>query len=421
MKNDEVTSGDSCSLLEDAAGGDTGGLRIALLTAAVSWSGVEVHTLHLAEALLKKGHEVFIVELGRKMYAETSLSVTVPVIHLSLGSKHPDGTPLQALTFSRWRRIFGEIRADVAVSVKGTFLFGGLFMEAAARSCFRSFVVIEHLHAPLAPRPRFDPFRTHFGLWWYKAKLTGYLRSVFPHKVICVSNALAVTLRNDFIYPNKKLFVAHSGVDTDLFKPNMSVRRKFREAWNIPAAAFVFGTLGRLSPMKNHVQLINAFAGLCEQTKRDDMYLAIIGDGPLRSSLQAHARSRGVLGRTVFTGFSDAPQEICPGFDVFCFPSKSGESLGIALLEAMSCGCPAIASATGGIPEVLNDQRFGWLIPTGDECSLLQSMQFALAMDKDKLQEFGFHARQHIVENFNGASRWNALATFIEQDAMKIN
>jgi glycosyltransferase involved in cell wall biosynthesis len=169
--------------------------------------------------------------------------------------------------------------------------------------------------------------------------------------------------------------------------------------------------------MKNHGQLIEAFAKLYEQTGRPDIHLVIVGEGPLRPSLETLARSRGVLERIVFFGFSDAPQKICPSFDVFCFPSTSGESLGIALIEAMSCGCPAIAAATGGVPEILNDERFGWLIPSGDESALLTAMRLALELDKESLQRLGSHAREHIVKKFNGAARWSELAQFIEQDS----
>src|SRR5262245_28925658 len=160
-------------------------MRIVLLTAGSSWSGAEVHTVGLARALGERGHDVAIVELGRELYGRAPQPLPCPVIHLRPGSGTAGEVPLESLSFGAWKREFSSLRADVAISVKGTFHFGSLAMEAAARMRFPSFVAIEHYHEPLGARP------PGLGLWWYRQKLAGYLRSLFPHKVVCVSAALA--------------------------------------------------------------------------------------------------------------------------------------------------------------------------------------------------------------------------------------
>lgn len=392
-------------------------MRIVLLTAGSSWSGVEVHTVGLARALGERGHDVAIVELGRELYGRAPQPLPCPVIHLRLGPGTAGEVPLESLSFRAWKREFSSLRADVAISVKGTFLFGSLAMEAAGRLCFPCFLAIEHYHAPLGKRsPARSPGKplSSLGLWWYRQKLTGYLRSLFPHKVVCVSEALASTLRNDYGYPASKLVVAHSGVDTGVFAQSSLARGKAREAWGIPEQALVFGTLGRLSPMKNHGQLIQAFARLCEANDKADPRLVIVGEGPLRASLESLASARGVRQRVVFAGFSAEPQHVCPGFDVFCFPSTTGESLGIALLEAMSCGCPPIAAAVGGVPEILNDASLGWLIPPGDENELLSAMHAAMNLGREARQRKGAKARERVVRDFSAADRWAELVTAVE-------
>ncbi|NLC70786.1 MAG: glycosyltransferase family 4 protein [Desulfuromonadaceae bacterium] len=392
-------------------------MRIALLTAAASWSGVEVHTIQLASALKQKGHQVTIFELGRQGYTGIPLPLPCPVNQLDLGFGSRREVTLDSLSFSDWRRIFKQIQTDLAISVKGTFKFGSLAMEAAARLCFPRFLVIEHLHAPLQKITKGIHFKglvPSFNLWWYRQKFSGYLRSLFPNKVICVSKALASTLEQDYHYPQAKLAVAHSGVDTDLFVSDPVARDLAREAWGIPHKGFVFGTVGRLSPMKNHGQLIGAFSRLCRTTDRDDLWLVIVGEGPQRTSLEALSKSSSAGDRIVFAGFSAAPQKILPGFDVFCFPSTTGESLGIALLEAMSCGCPAIASAVGGVPEILNDPQLGWLIPMGDEDALMASMGLALESDSQKLQQMGASAREHVIRHFSAREKWGELVRLIE-------
>jgi glycosyltransferase involved in cell wall biosynthesis len=402
-------------------GAEIDAMRVVLLTAVNSWSGVEVHTIHLARFLKERGHDVVIVELGRRGYAEASQPSPCPVLHIDLGPDTPEGIPLESLGFGTWWRILGSLKADVAISVKGTFKFSSLAMEVACRLHFRRFMVIEHLHATLSNRAKGHIFKRlvpSLGLWRYHQKFSGYLRSVFPHKVICVSHAVADTLQNDYGYPPSKLIVAHSGVDTALFAPSPLLRNLARESWGIPETAFVFGTLGRLSPMKNHGQLINAFAQLCNCTGGRDIRLVIVGDGPLRTTLEALAQSTGMRERVVFAGFSETPQKIIPAFDVFCFPSTTGESFGIALLEAMSCECPPIASAVGGVPEIVDDPRLGWLIRSGDENDLLSAMRRAAELDAKSLQQLGANARGRVLAHFDAVDRWGKLVTVIESAAV---
>lgn len=399
-------------------------MRVLLLTSQVSWSGVEVHTVNWARALKERGHDVAIVDLGHRGFADAPQPLPCQVIHVPLGPGPSRKASLDALGFGAWRRIFSTLRADVAVAVKGTFQFGNLAMEAAGRMSFPCFLAIEHYHAPLGERlpagPSSRPFSSS-GLWWYRQRLAGFLRSLFPHKVICVSEALALTLKNDYCYPASKLVVAHSGVDTAAFAPAPSFRAKAREAWGIPEDALVFGSLGRLSPMKNHGQLISAFARLCKSDARQNIRLVIVGDGPLRTHLEAHAESLGVRQHVTFAGFSAEPQVACQGFDVFCFPSTTGESLGIALLEAMSCGCPPIASAVGGVPEILNDRSLGWLISADDEVELFSAMRAAMGLDKEALRQMGARARERVVRHFNADDRWVELASVVESAFERAN
>ena len=202
-------------------------MRILLITAAASWSGVEVHTVQLASALKEKGHDVVIVELGRQVYSKLVQPPPCPVLNLELGPDPSEEVPLDSFGIRKWLRIFGNLNGDVAISVKGNFKFGSLTMEAALRSCFPCFMVIEHMHVPLSKREKSiysKGLLPKVRLWWYRQRFSGYLRSVFPHKILCVSHALLSTLREDYSYPLSKMVVSHSGVNTDIFYPNRLLR-----------------------------------------------------------------------------------------------------------------------------------------------------------------------------------------------------
>lgn len=388
--------------------------RIALLTAAVTWSGVEVHTLGLARALQDQGHDVVIIELGRAVYANAPDKGFDAIRRLDIGTGPP--AVLSALSFWTWMKLFRTIDCDIAVSIKGTFKFANLAMEAAARWRFDRFIVIEHMQAPLGKRisKRYlGGLLPSIGLWWYRGRLAGYLRSIFPQKTICVSHAAATTLHDDYGYPLAKLITAHNGVDTEVFVRDTTARRRTRQSWRMPADAFVFGTVGRLSQMKNHAQLVRVFHRLCSNGSAHDLRLVIVGEGPEKDTIAATIRALHLEDKVTLAGFATDPRTIIPAFDIFCLPSRPGESLPLSLLEALSCQVPAIATAVGGIPEVLSDERLGWLIPADDEGALLDAMGKASRLPALALEQMGLDARQETQRRFQAADKLAELISAI--------
>ncbi|WP_323753764.1 glycosyltransferase family 4 protein [Marinobacter sp.] len=379
-------------------------LSIVFLTVAGPWSGAEVHTVSLAGVFEQRGHSVKIAEFGEPVYSE------------QLGAKHPllfcadkrgqcceARAPLKR-SFRHWHQRLKTIQADVAILVKGNFYAGGAAMEAAARICFKTFITIEHMRAPLPPRPETHFFQSAkkpigLGLWWYITKLKGFTRSIFPHHSICVSRAVAETLTRDYHFPGTKLTVAYTGVDTEKLSPNRAHRQKTRKQLGIDDDTFVFGTLGRLSPMKNQVLLLEAFACWCKQSPKP-VKLLLVGDGPEEEKLKRLVETLNIKDQVVFTAFTPHPEEVYPAFDTFCLTSTD-EALPIALLEALSCGVPAIATNVGGVPEVIDSDDCGWLVESNNIEDLYRTMKRVSSFTLDQLTAYRILARQRAVENFN--------------------
>jgi glycosyltransferase involved in cell wall biosynthesis len=130
-------------------------------------------------------------------------------------------------------------------------------------------------------------------------------------------------------------------------------------------------SLGRLAPQKNHALMIRSFARIAVSA---DARLVIAGDGPLRSDLERLGRELGVADRVVFAGWLSNPFPLLREAGAFCLSSKY-EGFGYALIEAMACGCPVIATdAPYGPTDILEGGAYGLLVPNGDEQALAAGM-----------------------------------------------
>jgi len=134
--------------------------------------------------------------------------------------------------------------------------------------------------------------------------------------------------------------------------------------------------IGRLVPQKGFDVLVEAF----KSDALRDLTLVLAGDGPERRRLQSRAANLGLATRVRFLGSverSRIPALFC-GADAFAFPSR-GEGFGIALLEAMAAGVPAVAAAAGGVPEFARDGENALLVPPDDPAALAEGLARLIA------------------------------------------
>lgn len=135
---------------------------------------------------------------------------------------------------------------------------------------------------------------------------------------------------------------------------------------------------GRLVKKKGIDILLRAFAAIAPENAR--LRLIIAGDGPEMSALQSLALSLGISDAVDFEGSvgRQALSDLMARAAVFCLPSRK-EPFGIVLLEALSFGLPVVATAVGGVPEVLEGGKLGYLVPPDDPGAMAEAIRKALA------------------------------------------
>jgi glycosyltransferase involved in cell wall biosynthesis len=388
-------------------------MRVSILTATSSWGGAENHALQLAGALDRHGHDVVLVELGHQVFTNLNrpLGGRIHLRQIELPR------PLEYLSRSEGKRILNQVRADVCVFEKGELESGNFAFDIAARCLFKSYIVIEQLLAPPMPvrarRRHVKGILPGLGTWWYKTYLKRCCRSLGPHKIICVSDAVKKRLTEEYKFPPVKTVTIHNGIDPAQFRPNSEWRSSARCAWGIPEDGLVFGAVGRLAAIKGFDTTIELFRCFHCARSTQDAWLVIVGSGPAESQLRKAAEESGLSDRIKFPGPTDRSWESYNGIDVFLMTSQS-EGLPLALLEAMASGCCPIAMSVGGVPEVICDRSLGWLIPNGKSDAFVSAMEAVATLDRPQRLAMGAEGRELVSIRFNSESQIEKIVAIVE-------
>lgn len=192
-----------------------------------------------------------------------------------------------------------------------------------------------------------------------------------------------------------------NGVDTDRFRPaNNPLAMRGRLSPVLAGASCVFGTVGRMDPVKDHAGLVDAFARLVnEHPECEGARLAIVGDGKLYRDICERVRAAGIEDRVWLPGNRNDIDQLLGSFDVFVQPSLA-EGISNTVLEAMATGLPVIATAVGGNPELVADDETGTLIPTADREALVGAMHHYV-VDAERTSSHGAAARGRAEAEFS--------------------
>lgn len=216
-------------------------------------------------------------------------------------------------------------------------------------------------------------------------------------KVLANSSEVAGMVRGDGVRGDR-VAVLPNFVEPDAFiAPDVAEAAAWRSSHGIPEDAVLLGIVARLAPVKNHDSLLRAVAQIAPAHPR--LHLAVIGDGPLRASLEQLARELGISGRVHFTGMVPHRPNVSHNLDLVALSSLS-EGFPNTVAEAMAAARAVVATSVGGIRDVVVDGETGVLVPAEDTKALANALAQRLA-DPAGTSRMGVRGREVAAERFS--------------------
>jgi len=178
-------------------------------------------------------------------------------------------------------------------------------------------------------------------------------------KIICVSETIRKITEKGIKHP-EKLVTVHSGIDLQKFSLENTDKGLLHHQFEIPKERKLIGNTSALAPHKDYFTFIDTAHSLLQ--KRKDLHFMIIGKGALRPKLEAYVHQKGITEYVTFTGFLNDIPKVLPCLNVFLMTSET-EGLGTSVLDAFAAKVPVVATAGGGIPEMVIHKKTGMLAP----------------------------------------------------------
>lgn len=188
-----------------------------------------------------------------------------------------------------------------------------------------------------------------------------------------------------------------NSIDYAKYHDVASDRDSKRQELGIPQDAFVFTNVGRLSPVKGHDLLLDAFA---QVALSDNGYLLIVGDGRLKAQIRKQAEDLGISDRVILTGRRTDVPEILKACDAFALSSTS-EGMPLCVFEAMAAGLPVIATGKGGTKELMDGGDLGIYLDERSVDAFANGMRQVLALSPEERKSVVEKADRKVKSVYN--------------------
>ncbi|MCL4182503.1 MAG: glycosyltransferase [Burkholderiaceae bacterium] len=369
-------------------------------------SGPRRRLAHVVNTLNPGGTERLVVDMATSLVAEFDIMVlcldetgawaqTLRDLGIAVyGLRRQPGIDLSVA----WRlaQRLREFRADIVHAHQSS----AWFYSALARLLYRPPRLLFEEHGrffPEADRP-------------LKRFVNRVLIRRLTHRCVAVSRDVRCRLvRYEGLKP-ADIEVVYNG--TVPVQPlDAAARQRLRAGLGFARDHFVIGTIGRFDPVKNLPMLVSAVADVATESER--VRAVMVGDGPESPAIRRRIEASGLTDRIVLTGHRDDARQLVQGLDLFVLTSLS-EGTSMALLEAVAAGVPVAVTGVGGNGEIVDADRTGWVVPSGDVQALSAVFREALARP-DLARRMADAGRRRFEERFTFRHMLDAYRALYEE------
>jgi glycosyltransferase involved in cell wall biosynthesis len=364
-------------------------MKILLTDASDIYAGGEEYVLTLAKNLRRLGHAVHVSARPNHLLLDKCSALDIPV--------HP-------VDYGDMARVFEMSRVLSRILKAGAFdiIHSNANYDRTCAGFATLGLPVRHV-AGVHSTHSIQHNITH---WVRNRWLTG-------HFITDAEAGRRVLLAQDRIAPGRVTTVP-IGVDADPVEKQAELRKQSRDALGIPSGTAVIGNVARLVPFKGQRYLLEAM-NLVVKTIPSALLL-IVGDGELEAELREQASSLGIDKRVRFLGFRDDLDALYPAFDLYCHSSieLASEMFPIAILHALGCGLPVVASNVGGIAAMVDEGRSGYLVAEKDPGALARRMIDILA-DPARRSQFASSSRALFERSYRASVMAGAIEGIYRQ------
>ena len=373
-------------------GGDTNArpIRVLRVIARLNVGGPALHVTYLARGLADRGYETTLVagDVGRGEASMAFVADRAGVDVVRLRGLSRELSPLRdAVAAWRLARIIRKVRPDVVHT--HTAKAGAVGRMAALLAGPRRPVVVHTFHGHV--------LRGYFGragTLVFRAIETVLAR--VTDRLVAVSPEVRDELVSLGVARPERFSVIRLGIELE---PRVAFDGdvvEIRRRLGIGEETFVVGWFGRMTAVKRTDDLSTALAALRERGV--DALLLLVGDGDDRDRLEQRAHGLGLARSCLFLGYQEdvaAWYAIC---DAIVLTSAS-EGTPVTIIEALAAGRAVVATAVGGVPDVVDEGETGFLVPPGDTDALAERLEL-LARDPGRRAEMGRTGRERVLRRY---------------------
>ncbi len=336
------------------------------------WGGQERRIVLEAQAMRDRGHRLLIACDPRGELYQRSQESGFPVFAL------PFGGLSNVTAWRTLRRLLAREGVDILNTHSSLDSWLGFLAWRTKRSR-PGFVRTRHLSTPVKQS---WPTR-----WLYHA----------PAATITTGENIKALLQERLQVPEDCIFAIPTGVSLAEFSPRLA-DPDLKASLNFPPGSFIFGTVSVLRSWKGHLFVLEALKKLLDAGQ--PCSLLVVGDGPYQPVIEEHIAKLDLAGHVRLAGYQDRVADWLALMDALVMPSYAHEGVPQAVLQAMAMAKPVVATAVGGIPEVIIHEESGLLAPPKDAAALADAM--ALLLEDQALGEkLGQRGRSLVVKNFS--------------------